>query len=170
MNANQLLVERLAKELLQRNAHVVTAESCTGGWIAKTLTDLQGSSGWFEYGYVSYGNNAKTDMLHVPADLIAAHGAVSREVAEAMATGAIEASGADFGLSVTGIAGPDGGSPEKPVGTVWFAFASGLKNTDNGQAVKSVCHHFDGDRDTIRRISVSTALSGMLEYLAKSGL
>lgn len=162
MNANRLLVERLAQELLQRQAHVVTAESCTGGWIAKTLTDLQGSSAWFEYGYVSYGNNAKSDMLRVPAELIDTHGAVSREVAEAMVTGAIEVSGAEYGLSVTGIAGPEGGSPQKPVGTVWFAFAA------KGGSVESICHHFEGDRDTIRRITVSTALTGVLDYLGRS--
>lgn len=159
MNANQVLVERLASELLRRQAHVVTAESCTGGWIAKTLTDLQGSSVWFEYGYVSYGNNAKSDMLNVDAGLIAAHGAVSQQVAEAMAEGAVAASGADYGLSVTGIAGPDGGTAEKPVGTVWFAYAAA------GGPTLSVRHRFDGDRDTIRRLTVSTALTGLLKYL-----
>ena len=116
MNANQVLVERLAAELRRRSARVATAESCTGGWIAKTFTDLPGSSDWFEFGFVSYGNNAKAAMLNVDAALIEQHGAVSREVAEAMVAGALEASGAWLALAVTGIAGPEGGSAEKPVG------------------------------------------------------
>jgi nicotinamide-nucleotide amidase len=164
MNANQLLVERLAGAMLKRRIKFTVAESCTGGWIAKTLTDLQGSSAWFEYGFVSYGNNAKMKLLGVPAELLEAHGAVSREVATAMAEGALRASGAGLAVAVTGIAGPDGGTPDKPVGTVWFAFAA------TGAPTASICHHFDGDRDTIRRISVSTALAGVLDYLDKAGV
>ena len=163
MNVYQVLVERLASELTSRNAYIATAESCTGGWIAKVLTDMPGSSTWFEYGFVSYGNNAKRDLLNVDPAILDEFGAVSREVAEAMVGGAMEISGADLGLAVTGIAGPDGGTPEKPVGTVWMAWAA------RGHVGKSECHQFDGDRDTIRRVTVTTALRGVLEYLEKTG-
>jgi len=163
MNVYQVLVERLASELIKRNARIATAESCTGGWIAKVLTDMPGSSAWFEYGFVSYGNNAKTTMLGVNPTLIEKYGAVSAEVAEAMVTGALAASGAQLSLAVTGIAGPEGGTPDKPVGTVWFAFAGA------GRGVVSACQHFEGDRDTVRRQTVSTALTGVLKYLEKSG-
>jgi len=163
MNVYQVLVERLASELTSRNAYIATAESCTGGWIAKVLTDMPGSSTWFEYGFVSYGNNAKATMLNVDSALIEEHGAVSSAVAEAMVIGALEASGAQLALAVTGIAGPEGGTPDKPIGTVWFAFAAA------GKGVVSACQHFEGDRDTVRRQAVSTALSGVLKYLEKSG-
>ncbi|TDJ42402.1 MAG: nicotinamide-nucleotide amidohydrolase family protein [Gammaproteobacteria bacterium] len=163
MNVYQVLVERLASELTRQNAYIATAESCTGGWIAKVLTDMPGSSTWFEYGFVSYGNNAKSTMLNVDAALIEEHGAVSSEVVEAMVIGALEASGAQLALAVTGIAGPEGGTPDKPIGTVWFAFAAA------GKGVVSACQQFEGDRDTVRRQTVSTALSGVLKYLEKSG-
>ena len=163
MNVYQVLVERLAGELNRRNAYIATAESCTGGWISKVLTDMPGSSAWFEYGFVSYGNNAKVALLNVDPALIEKYGAVSGEVAEAMVAGALAASGAQLALAVTGIAGPDGGTPDKPVGTVWFAFAAA------GRGVVSACQHFEGDRDTVRRQTVSTALSGVLKYLEKSG-
>jgi nicotinamide-nucleotide amidase len=163
MNVYQVLVERLASELRKRNARIATAESCTGGWIAKVLTDMPGSSAWFEYGFVSYGNNAKTTMLGVNPVLIEKYGAVSAEVAEAMVTGALAVSGAQLALAVTGIAGPEGGTPDKPVGTVWCAFAAA------GRGVVSDCKHFAGDRDTVRRQTVSTALTGVLKYLEKSG-
>lgn len=163
MNVYQVLVERLASELIKRNARIATAESCTGGWIAKVLTDMPGSSAWFEYGFVSYGNNAKTTMLGVNAALIEKYGAVSAEVAEAMVTGALATSGAQLALAVTGIAGPEGGAPDKPIGTVWFAFAGA------GRGVVSDRKHFEGDRDTVRRQTVSTALTGVLKYLEKSG-
>ena len=159
MNVNQVLVDRLAGELLTMDACITTAESCTGGWIAKTLTDMPGSSAWFEYGFVSYGNNAKAGLLQVSPELIEQHGAVSSEVAQAMVGGALAASGAMLGLAVTGIAGPDGGLPDKPVGTVWFAY--GLAGKD----IMSSCHHFEGDRDTVRRQTVSEALTGVLKYL-----
>jgi len=163
MNVYQVLVERLASELIKRNARIATAESCTGGWIAKVITDMPGSSAWFEYGFVSYGNTAKTTMLGVNPVLIEKHGAVSAAVAEAMVTGALAAANAELALAVTGIAGPDGGTPEKPVGTVWFAFAAA------GKGVVSACQHFAGDRDTVRRQTVSTALTGVLKYLEQSG-
>jgi nicotinamide-nucleotide amidase len=163
MNVYQVLVERLASELTQRNACIATAESCTGGWIAKVLTDMPGSSAWFEYGFVSYGNNAKATMLNVDPALIEEYGAVSSEVVEAMVMGALEASEAQLALAVTGIAGPEGGTADKPIGTVWFAFAAA------GKGVVSACQHFEGDRDTVRRQAVSTALTGVLKYLEKSG-
>ncbi len=163
MNVYQVLVERLASELTRRNAYIATAESCTGGWIAKVLTDMPGSSTWFEYGFVSYGNNAKATMLNIDSALIEEYGAVSSEVAEAMVIGALEVSGAQLALAVTGIAGPEGGGADKPVGTVWFAFAA------PGKGVASACQYFEGDRDTVRRQTVSTALSGVLKYLEKSG-
>ncbi|MGI9290687.1 MAG: CinA family protein [Gammaproteobacteria bacterium] len=159
MNVNQVLVERLAGELNKRDSHITTAESCTGGWVAKYLTDFPGSSQWFEYGFVSYGNNAKADLLNVDPGLIETHGAVSQEVVEAMLRGALERSGAEFGLAVTGIAGPDGGTPEKPVGTVWLSCGQ------QGHEPQSHCHHFDGDRDTVRRQTVSQALNRVLKYL-----
>ncbi len=153
------LVTRIAEKLKAENARVSTAESCTGGWLAKTLTDLPGSSDWFEYGFVSYGSNAKQDQLAVPAETLDRYGAVSAEAAEAMASGALSRSGAELAVAVTGIAGPDGGSAGKPVGTVWFAWAR------RGQDPISRCRRFDGDRDAVRRQSVVAALSGLLELL-----
>lgn len=153
------LVTRIAEKLKAENARVSTAESCTGGWLAKTLTDLPGSSEWFEYGFVSYGNNAKQDQLAVPAETLDRYGAVSAEAAEAMARGALSRSGAELAVAVTGIAGPDGGSADKPVGTVWFAWAR------RGHDPISRCQRFDGDRDAVRRQSVVAALSGLLELL-----
>ena len=157
MNVNDVLVDRLATALLRQNARVTAAESCTGGWIAKTLTDIPGSSAWFEFGFVSYGNNAKMDLLGVDPDLLQQHGAVSEEVAVAMATGAAFRSAADYAVAVTGIAGPDGGTAEKPVGTVWFAWY-----LPDG-SVDSVSHVFQGDRDTVRRQTVTTAIMGLVE-------
>ena len=160
MNVNDVLVDRLATELLKRHAKVATAESCTGGWIAKTITDIPGSSAWFEYGFVSYGNNAKADMLQVDPALIEREGAVSEAVALAMVDGAAKRSGAEFAVAVTGIAGPDGGSPDKPVGTVWFAwFCQGVAEVE--------CKVFEGDRDTVRRQTVTTALLGLTERVEK---
>jgi nicotinamide-nucleotide amidase len=162
MNVNSVLVERLATVLVKQEAVMTTAESCTGGWIAKTLTDRPGSSAWFEYGFVSYGNNAKADLLQVDGQLIEREGAVSEAVAAAMVTGALARSGAQYGLAVTGVAGPEGGTADKPVGTVWFAWVG------QGQTPITARHQFDGDRDTVRRQTVTTALTGMLEYLEKA--
>jgi nicotinamide-nucleotide amidase len=156
MNVNNVLVDRLARHLLQTGGKVTTAESCTGGWIAKTLTDVPGSSAWFEYGFVSYGNNAKHDLLGVDAGLIEREGAVSEAVARAMVQGAAARAAADYAVAVTGIAGPDGGSADKPVGTVWFAW-----QTPGG--VESECRVFDGDRDTVRRQTVTMALDGLVQ-------
>jgi nicotinamide-nucleotide amidase len=156
----EALVERVAQLLSAREARLATAESCTGGWIAKCLTDRPGSSAWFEYGFVVYGNDAKQSMLAVDPEILERHGAVSQEVAQAMAVAARAVSGADMSVAVTGIAGPDGGTPDKPVGTVWLAWL--------GPGSRATCHHehFVGDRDEIRRQTVAAALDGILKQLA----
>lgn len=147
----------VVQELSAAGKAVSTAESCTGGWIAKVLTDIPGSSAWFHGGYVSYSNAAKAAMLGVPAELIATHGAVSREVVEAMAIGAQRRSGAEFALAVSGIAGPGGGAPDKPVGTVWFAWMG------PGDRLRNDVSRFPGDREAVRRQTVAGALEGLLE-------
>ncbi|MFN7097887.1 MAG: CinA family protein, partial [Gammaproteobacteria bacterium] len=117
------ITENLAVQLIKKQWLLTTAESCTGGWIAETITSIAGSSKWFERGFVCYSNLAKQEMLGVAPDLILQHGAVSQEVAHALAAGAIKHSHAQVSIAVTGIAGPGGGSPTKPVGTVWFGWA-----------------------------------------------
>ena len=141
---------------------LATAESCTGGMVAAALTDIPGSSAAFERGFVTYSNAAKTEALGVDAALIAQHGAVSAEVAAAMADGALARSHASVAVSVTGIAGPDGGSPDKPVGLVWFGLAAG-GGTRTEQAF------FQGDRAEIRRRSTERALRLLLEGLRSLG-
>ena len=148
----------VADLLLKKNWLLVTAESCTGGLIAAACTDLAGSSAWFERGFVTYSNAAKTDMLGVDAALIAAHGAVSEPVVRAMALGAVAHSPAQVALAVTGIAGPGGGSPDKPVGTVWFAWA--LPNQ-----VLTERRQFDGNRAAVRLATVQHALSRLVDLL-----
>lgn len=155
-------VERLAEALRARGMRVATAESCTGGWLAKSLTDLAGSSDWFEYGFVTYGDNAKLRLLGVSPQTLAAHGAVSQAVAEQMATGARLASGAEVAVAVTGIAGPSGGSTAKPVGTVWFAWSG------PGPVLASASGRFSGDRAAVRRQAVAAALEGLLARLAEA--
>lgn len=152
------LVPELAAALLARGMQMATAESCTGGLIAGACTDLAGSSDWFERGFVSYSNQAKTAMLGVDAALIEAHGAVSEAVALAMARGAVQHSLAQCSLAVTGVAGPGGGSAAKPVGTVWFGWCV------NGQA-DAECVRFDGDRAAVREATVEHALRGLLRRL-----
>lgn len=152
------LVLRLA-ELLQRKGWMMaTAESCTGGLIAGACTDLSGSSNWFERGFVTYSNEAKSEMLGVDAALIEAHGAVSEPVARAMAEGAIARSRARASVAVTGVAGPTGGSPEKPVGTVWFGWSI------DGR-VRTERRRFDGDRATVRAATVHCALLTLVELV-----
>jgi nicotinamide-nucleotide amidase len=152
----------LANLLLIKNQKLVTAESCTGGMIAAACTDLAGSSAWFERGFVTYSNEAKTEMLGVSAALIAAHGAVSEPVARAMALGALVHSRGHMAVAVTGIAGPTGGSTHKPVGTVWFGFAL------HGQS-QTECQVFAGDRAAIRTAAVRHALSRVFDLLRDSG-
>ena len=145
------LVEQLAAALLREGIHVCTAESCTGGLIAKTFTDLAGSSDWFERGFVTYSNEAKSEMLGVPAALITDYGAVSEPVAVAMASGALQHSRAGLAIAVTGIAGPAGGSDDKPVGTVWIAVAT----ADEQRAARYL---FDGDRRAVRAATARQAI------------
>ena len=152
------LCERLATVLQARGAMLATAESCTGGLIAAACTDLSGSSNWFERGFVTYSNEAKTELLGVAPDLIAQHGAVSEVVARAMAFGAIRHSRARVSVAVTGVAGPTGGSAEKPVGTVWFGFQV------DGQ-LTSETRRFPGDRAGVRAATVEHALRRLLELL-----
>ncbi len=158
-----LLVAALAQRLLKRGELLACAESCTGGWVAKLCTDLAGSSAWFERGFVTYSNAAKQDMLGVPAATLEQYGAVSEATVEAMVTGVLERSNADWGLAVSGIAGPGGGSIDKPVGTVWIAWAG----PGGWRSVKP--HQFDGDREAVRRQSVAAALQGLLDQLDAGG-
>lgn len=152
----EIQVQRLANALLHQGQRVCTAESCTGGMIAKTFTDLAGSSDWFDRGFVTYSNAAKSDMLDVPAALIEDYGAVSEAVANAMATGALRHSEADFAIAVTGVAGPGGGSAEKPVGTVWIAVAS-------ADQLEAQCHQFEGDRAAVREATLIAGLEKLVE-------
>jgi nicotinamide-nucleotide amidase len=153
------LVRQIAAELTDKHARIAVAESCTGGWIAKALTDQPGSSAWFGFGFVTYSNEAKCALLGVSAETIAGQGAVSEDVAEQMATGARLASAAEIAVAVTGIAGPDGGSPEKPVGTVCLAWAG------PGVQLVSQSYRFEGDREAVRCQSVIAALEGVLVQL-----
>lgn len=148
------LAAHLGAQLQRLGERVSTAESCTGGGIAEAITRIPGSSAWFDAGYVTYSNEQKTAQLGVPEALFPQVGAVSREVVEAMAIGARLRSGARFAVSVSGVAGPDGGSPDKPVGTVWLCWADGERRFP-------VRFHFDGDRLSVRRQSVAAALAGL---------
>ena len=139
---------------------LATAESCTGGWVAQAVTSVSGSSAWFDRGFVTYSNDAKRDMLGVRAETLAANGAVSEHAAREMAAGALDRSGAGAAVAVTGVAGPTGGSPDKPAGTVCFAWAL------RGGAVESETRRFAGDREAIRRQSVIRSLQGLLERVA----
>jgi nicotinamide-nucleotide amidase len=152
-------VAKLSAALLARGWTMAAAESCTGGWIAKCCTDRAGSSAWFERGFVTYSNAAKRELLGVAGDVLERAGAVSEAVARSMAEGALRNSRAEVALAVTGIAGPDGGAPDKPVGTVWFGWAVA------GEATLTVCRRFEGDREAVRRQAVRAALEGLLERL-----
>lgn len=157
-----VLAETVGRELRDAGWHVVTAESCTGGWIAKALTDVPGSSQWVHSGFVTYSNTAKIRDVGVSALTLEAHGAVSEETVREMADGALRVTGAEVAVSVSGIAGPDGGTAEKPVGTVWFAIA-----TPQARGAEAVCElrHFAGDRDQVRRQAVDYALRLVLHTL-----
>jgi nicotinamide-nucleotide amidase len=154
------LADRVAAHLLGHGRHLVTAESCTGGWIAKVCTDLPGSSRWFLGGAVVYGNAAKTGWLGVGAGALLQEGAVSEATVRAMALGALERLGGEVSVAVSGIAGPDGGTPDKPVGTVWLAWA---RRRDIGVEVLVARECFSGDREAVRRLTVERALAGLLE-------
>jgi len=151
------LAADLGARLVARRWKLATAESCTGGLVAAAITSVAGSSDWFDRGFVTYSNDAKMALLNVPAATLAAHGAVSEATAVAMAEGAIVASGADVAVAVTGIAGPGGGTAEKPVGLVWFAWAA------RGAALRAQKRRLPGDRAAIREASVEIALHGLME-------
>ena len=160
--AIERLVARVAAALTARGATMASAESCTGGLVAAACTSRAGSSAWFERGVVTYSNAAKTELLGVPEALIAAHGAVSGEVARAMAAGAIAQTPATFAVAVTGIAGPDGGTPAKPVGTVWIATCA------RGGEADAVLLQASGDRAAVRAQSVVRALERLLKRVEAS--
>jgi len=160
--AIQKIAAVLVAELTDACKVVTTAESCTGGWVAKAITDIPGSSAVFGYGVVSYANGAKESILGVQNQTLEEHGSVSESVVGEMAEGALNLSGADISVAVSGIAGPDGGTKEKPVGTVWFAWAV----RDHGKVrIESICQHFEGDRELIRELAVVHAMQGVLDRL-----
>ncbi len=159
-NTPPALTAALADALRARAWRIATAESCTGGMIAAACTDLAGSSDWFERGFVSYSNAAKSELLGVDAALIDAHGAVSQAVALAMASGALARSAADLSVAVTGVAGPGGGSAGKPVGTVWLAWA--WRQAAGPLQAEAVLERFAGDRAAVRQATVVRALQGLL--------
>lgn len=156
----QKLSAAVVNDLTEAGKAVSTAESCTGGWVAKSITDIPGSSAVFQYGIVSYSNGAKESILGVKNETLEEHGAVSQPVVEEMAKGALRLSGADIAVAVSGVAGPDGGTEDKPVGTVWFAWAvrDGAK-----VLVDTSREQFTGDRDLVRELTVAHALQGVLE-------
>jgi nicotinamide-nucleotide amidase len=154
------LATLLGTRLKEKGLTLATAESCTGGWVAQAITSVSGSSDWFDRGFVTYSNDAKREMLGVRGDTLERHGAVSEETAREMAAGALAASRAQVALAITGVAGPTGGTPQKPVGMVCFAW------TRRGGSVESATKYFDGDREAVRRQSVVFALQGVLERLA----
>jgi nicotinamide-nucleotide amidase len=155
------LVKKLSEVLVERKIKLTTAESCTGGGIAQVLTDMPGSSAWFERGFVTYSNQSKHEMLGVSTDALTYHGAVSMQVVRQMAEGAIKNSRAQVSVAVTGIAGPGGGSDEKPVGTVWIAWAG----VDNKTIY--IKHQFTGDRHEVRKQTVNAAIVGMIDFVEK---
>lgn len=153
------LSAQLGERLQKAGAMLATAESCTGGWVAEAVTAIAGSSAWFDRGFVTYSNEAKMEMLGVPAGTIDAHGAVSEATVRAMAAGALERSRASVTVAITGVAGPGGGSVEKPVGTVWFGWAV------RGGTITAIERRFAGDREAVRRQSVAFALAGVIERI-----
>lgn len=152
----QQLTIQVAQVLLNRGWLLATAESCTGGWVAKCCTDLTGSSAWFDSGFIAYSNQAKHDMINVNEKTLAFSGAVSEQTVIEMAQGALQNSSANISVSISGIAGPAGGCDEKPVGTVWLAWAT-------EKSAKAELHHFSGNRDAVRRQAVAIALKGIIK-------
>lgn len=153
------LAQKVGTLLQKDNLMLTTVESCTGGWVGAALTSIAGSSTWFERGFITYSNQAKQDLVGVPANILNEHGAVSKEVVLAMAIGGLRNSTADVSLAITGIAGPDGGTEDKPVGTVWFAWA-GLN-----QAAEAACMQFNGNRNSIRKQCVEYSLAHLISML-----
>ena len=156
------LSRALVNELAMAGRSVATAESCTGGWIAKSITDIAGSSACFGYGIVSYADGAKVSMLGVSPDTLQRHGAVSEQTVMEMAQGCLTMSGADYAVAVSGVAGPDGGTDDKPVGTVWIGWASRSNGHDSITAER---HSFEGDREEVRSQTVIFALQGLRQRL-----
>lgn len=156
----QLLAQRLGERLRARRQALATAESCTGGWLAKVLTDIAGSSAWFDRGYITYSNESKIDLLGVRPETLEANGAVSEPTVREMAAGALARSRADIVVAITGVAGPSGGSAEKPVGTVWLAWAGA------GRPLRSRQFAFTGEREEVRYQAVLVALRGLLDIVA----
>ena len=151
------IATELGSALKSRSWTLALAESCTGGWAAQVVTAIPGSSAWFDRGFVTYSNEAKIEMLGVATETLAQFGAVSEQTACTMAQGALNSSRANITAAITGIAGPDGGLPDKPVGTVWFAW------TEKNGLLRSEIHHFSGDRESVRKQSVETALRGVIK-------
>ena len=156
------LATAVVNELSASGKAVATAESCTGGWVAKAITDVPGSSACFGYGIVSYSNGAKESILGVDNPTLEDNGSVSEPVVKEMAEGALNLSGADVAVAVSGVAGPDGGTDEKPIGTVWFAWS--VRDGANHR-IDTDRKHFDGDREAIRELTVAYALQGVLERI-----
>ena len=152
-----LLAQRVGEKLQEKGWRLCLAESCTGGGVAEAITRIKGSSQWFEYGFVTYSNQAKQDLLHVEPSLLENYGAVSAQTVEAMVQGALTNSNAQVALAISGIAGPDGGTADKPVGTVWFAWV-----TPEGTEPYSQCCHFKGNRQSIRQQAVMYGLQRLL--------
>lgn len=155
----QTIVTELGEALMQREWKLATAESCTGGGVAYVITSMPGCSRWFERGFVTYSNLSKEELLGVRPETITEFGAVSEQTAREMAEGALQQSQAQVSVAITGIAGPEGGSPDKPVGTVWIAWAGVNRET------QSSLHSLKGDRQTIREVSIRIALETLLEYI-----
>ncbi len=153
----QSLVRDLADAMIANQQILVTAESCTGGWLAKCCTDLAGSSAWFLYGFISYSNQSKQRLLNVSPQTLSTFGSVSEQTAAEMAAGALSEPEATLSVAITGIAGPSGASPDKPLGTVCFAWS------DRNGTVTTATHHFSGNRDAIRRAAVAKAIEGLLK-------
>lgn len=155
---NDGLAQQVGAALKASSLMLVTAESCTGGGIAQAVTRVSGSSAWLDRGFVTYSNASKEEMLGVSPDTLDKHGAVSEATVREMADGALQYSRAQVAVAVSGIAGPTGGSEDKPVGTVWFAWAM-------GRTVRTVCHQFTGDREAVRQKAVRIALQGIVDLL-----
>lgn len=155
-------VEKLVNQLTRRRLVISTAESCTGGLIAKLFTDLPGSSDWFDCSFITYSNESKSKMLGVDVEVLKNSGAVSQPVVTAMAEGAIKNSAANIAVATSGIAGPGGGTREKPVGMVWIAWAGRRYDT------YSQCFYFDGDRDSIREQAAAAAIIGSIKYIVNN--
>ena len=156
----QHLSEQVGQRLLEKQLWLATAESCTGGWISQSITDIAGSSQWFDRGFITYSNEAKQDMLSVSQDTLTQHGAVSEQTVIEMVQGALANSRADVAVAVSGVAGPTGGTPDKPVGMVWLAW--GVR----GEEPVTQVEHYLGNRYDVRQQTVETALQGLLKLLA----